>query len=69
MRFSRLLEKIHHEKHTGPVLVHFAGGIPRSVEVLRPSIRISLDSEPSGAKLDDDRTLANALRADASAIL
>jgi len=67
MRFSKILDRLYTEKHTGPVLFHFAGGIPRAAEVLAPSIRISLDTEPTHrVGLTTDITLAHARRADAS---
>lgn len=33
------------EKHTGATLVHWAGGVPRMVEIIPPSLRIVLDNE------------------------
>lgn len=68
MRFSKILDRLYTEKHTGPVLLHFAGGIPRKAEILAPSMRIDLDTEPTHrGDLTADCTLAASRSADASA--
>jgi hypothetical protein len=67
MSFPALLERLYVEKHTGPVLLHFAGGQPRSVEILKPSERIPLDCANRCDSLTDTRTLAEARSDDASA--
>jgi hypothetical protein len=50
--FGDVLTKLHEEGHTGPVLLHYAGGAPRSIEILTPSLRIVLDNERRHGKLD-----------------
>ncbi len=42
--FPVILEELWRAKHTGPVVIHFAGGKPQAVEVLEPSKRIPLDN-------------------------
>lgn len=41
--FAEMLERLWIAKHTGPVIVHFAGGRPGAVEIPAPSERIVLD--------------------------
>lgn len=41
--FADWLTKLHTDKHTGPVVFHFAEGSPNAVEVPRKPERIKLD--------------------------
>ena len=66
--FVDLLAELGAKKHTGAVVLHLAGGVPRSVEILAPSERIALDTgRGSAADLTAKCTLASARSADASA--
>lgn len=42
--FPELLERLFIQKHTGPVVVHFAGGVAKSVEIQQQSERIQLEA-------------------------
>lgn len=41
--FAQMLQKLHDEKHTGPVVVHFAQGHPNVVEIPKEPERIKLE--------------------------
>lgn len=41
--FARLLERLHRDKHTGPVTIHFGQGVPSRVEIPGEPTRITLD--------------------------
>lgn len=41
--FAAMLERLYSEKHTGPVVVHFAQGQPNVIEMPCEPVRISLD--------------------------
>lgn len=44
LSFATMLEKLYADKHTGPVVVHFAQGSPNVIEIPCEPTRISLDS-------------------------
>jgi hypothetical protein len=50
--FAQMLEQLYAEKHTGPVIVHFAQGHPRHVEIPAASTTFVLDTRKRSAKLD-----------------
>lgn len=50
--FAAVLERLHAEKHTGPVTVHFAQGHPQTVELPCAPVRIRLTGRRLRAKLD-----------------
>lgn len=41
--FPQLLERLHAERHTGPVVIHFAQGQPNVIEIPSAPTRIALD--------------------------
>ena len=41
--FGEMLEKLFVEKHTGPVIFHFAQGRPNTMEIPSEPLRIVLD--------------------------
>jgi hypothetical protein len=43
--FMELLERLYALRYTGPVVLHFAGGLPRQV-VLDQPVRVPLDVKP-----------------------
>jgi hypothetical protein len=50
--FPEVLEGFYRDKHTGPVTVHFAQGVPNVVEIPEEPMRIRLDKrEPLRASL------------------
>lgn len=48
--FSQLLERLHEQRATGAVVIHFAQGQPRSVEVPCTPTTIRLDSSKKRAQ-------------------
>lgn len=47
--FAELLERLHAEKHTGPVTVHFLHGQPKLVDLPSEPTQIALDNGESSA--------------------
>ena len=47
--FAAMLEKLYSDKHTGPIVVHFAQGKPNVVEIPCEPMRIPLDSGKKSA--------------------
>lgn len=43
LRFADLLSRLYDDKHTGPIVIHFAQGHPQSVELPAEPTRIRLD--------------------------
>lgn len=41
--FAQVIEALYRNKHTGPVIIHFAQGHPNSVELPKEPERIRLD--------------------------
>ena len=45
LSFAAMLDKLYTEKHTGPIVVHFAFGHPNVIEVPCEPLRIPLDKD------------------------
>ena len=45
--FAELLQRLHAQKHTGPVTLHFLHGRPKLVDLPSEPMQIALDSEES----------------------
>jgi hypothetical protein len=43
LSFADVLYRLHAEKHTGPVTIHFHQGQPQSIEIPAEPTRITLD--------------------------
>lgn len=43
LTFAEMLQKLHLGKHTGPVIVHFAQGVPNVIELPAPTTQIKLE--------------------------
>ncbi len=44
--FAEMLHRLFTEKHTGPVVVHFAEGQPTAVDIVAPPVQVKLDKVP-----------------------